>query len=121
MKATEEMIQTRRSKSETYTLTERRKENLRKALPEVRWDFANAELRRAGWGAGWGEKPQFRIPGKVKGFDVTWTHRAPTGAGSYLRIFKNGKRITTCKTSLRDANKHLLQFIQTQQTRTKKG
>ena len=69
-------------------ITETRKSNLERAFNWIKWDWSSAEITIKGWG----DRPQFTIKGKYKGFSFLYRSQSPGGGPSSLKWFdKKGK------------------------------
>src|SRR5574343_94888 len=72
-------------------LSDKRKANLEKAFPEIKWDFNSAICINPGI---IGDKPQFSVTGSWKYFTFVYTWASPGGGQSNLKIFNmRGKKV----------------------------
>lgn len=71
-----------RHKRKPAVVTEKRLNNFLQAFNWAKWNKSSVIIVRAGMG----DRPQWRIDGKFKKFNLSWTSAHPGGAEPYLHI-----------------------------------
>jgi len=86
------------------SISQKRRENLTNALPQINWDFDNATLKNKAYEP---TLSTFDIPGSFRDIKVIYRHQHPGGSHCYLHAFRNGRKVW----SLRDAYLHKAPLI----------